>query len=78
MKEKEQGKERYLEKGGGRREGETLKVVTKRRMHKGRRAEKAKQERNVHVFIELVCRIICVLCNVSRDKRRGGVELGLI
>lgn len=77
MKEKEQGKERYLEKGlGGRkREGEPLKVVMKGRKEKGARKGKREAEKEcVYVFIERVCRIMCVLCNtVLSDEGWGGV-----
>lgn len=75
MKEKGRGKERYLEKGGGsgRREGKPVKVVTK---EKGERKGKREAEKEcVYVFIERVCRIMCVLCNtVSSDRGWGEVD----
>lgn len=39
------------------------------------RKEKGERKGMCVVFIERVCRIMCVLCNtVSSDKSRGGVD----
>lgn len=50
-----------------------MKVVTK---EKGERKGKREAEKEcVYVFIERVCRIMCVLCNtVSSDRGWGGVD----
>lgn len=84
MKEREnkQVKERYLRKKKGasrRREGEPVRRVMKGRKGNGeRKGKRAAEKECVYVFIEHVCRIMCVLCNtVSSDRGWGGVRGGL-
>lgn len=72
MKEKEQRKERYLEKGGGKRTGGGPLKVAMKGIKKHREWGKGEKERSragicvcvcVCVFIERVCKIMCALCN---------------
>lgn len=63
--------------GARRRDGEPQnKVVTKGRKEKAERKGTREAEKEyVYVFIERVCRIMCVLYNaVSSDKGWGGVN----
>lgn len=68
MKEQEQGKERYLEKGGGRRAGEPLKVVMKGRKEKRKR----QRRKGMCVCLLNLCVELCVYCVILSPVTRVG------